>query len=65
MKHFLTTVASVFLFAAAAYCLFGFLASFEPTDPPGKFLGFRIVYAAVGVTCLAAMAALNYPRLRR
>jgi hypothetical protein len=33
--------AYLFLPAAAAFCLFGFRATFEPTDRPGQFLASR------------------------
>ena len=50
-------VSSLLLLAVAAFCLFGFLATFEPTDRPGQFLAFRIGYAVVGFGCLAGTVA--------
>jgi hypothetical protein len=58
MKLLLTIVASLVLLAIAAFCLFGFLATFEPTDKPVMFLAFRIGYAVVGIGCLVGTIAL-------
>ena len=41
----------------AAFFLFGFLATFEPTDKPEMVLAFRIGYAVVGIGCLAGIVA--------
>ena len=65
MKIILTVVASLLLLAVAAFCLFGFLATFEPTDSPGRFLAFRIGYGVVGVGCLAGIVALVVKAFRR
>ena len=43
------------LLMLAAFCLFGFLASFEPTD---NAMVFRIGYAVMGVSCLAGSGGL-------
>jgi hypothetical protein len=58
MKTVVTILASMFLFAVAAFCVFGFLAAFEPTDRTAEFLAFRIGYAAVGVGCLIGLGVL-------
>ncbi len=42
-------VVSTTLFAAALFCLFGFLATYEP--PEAKTL--RVMYAVLGVACVA------------
>ena len=47
-------LASLALLAVAAFCGFGFLATFEP---PGS-VGWRIGYTVVGLACLAAAAWL-------
>ena len=57
MKVLLAVAVSPMLLAVAAFCLFGFLATFEPTDRPGQFLAFRIGYAIVGIGCLAGAIA--------
>jgi hypothetical protein len=43
---------AIFLLAIAAFCGFGFLATFEPLDR-GTQLFWRIVYGLVGLACLA------------
>jgi len=45
---------TLILVAIAAFCCFGFLASFEP---PG-FLVFRWLYGAVTVACIVAIVAV-------
>jgi hypothetical protein len=47
-------VAAVLLMLAA-FCVFGFLASFEPTD---NALVFRIGYAIIGIGSLAGAGVL-------
>lgn len=46
---------SLLLLAVAAFCLFGFLATFEPTDNESEIMIFRIAYALMGVACLAGI----------
>jgi heme A synthase len=50
----LRVVATVFLLAVAAFCVFGFLASFEVADLPA----IRIIYAVFGLSSLAGAVAL-------
>jgi hypothetical protein len=47
-------ILTLVLVAIAAFCCFGFLASFEP---PG-FLVFRWLYGAACVACVVGIAAL-------
>lgn len=65
MKVVVTVVMSLLLLAVAAFCLFGFLATFEPTDRPGQFLAFRIGYTVVGVGCLGGIVSLVITAFRR
>jgi hypothetical protein len=58
-------IGSALLFAVAAFCLFGFLATFEPTDTPGQFRAFRIAYGVIGVGCLAGIVALVVKSVRK
>ncbi len=46
---------SLLLLAVAAFCVFGFLATFEPTD---NALAFRIGYTVIGVGCLVGAGVL-------
>lgn len=63
-----TTVAiigSLFLLAVAAFCLFGFLATFEPTNNTGQFMAFRIGYSVVGVGSITGMILLIVNAIRK
>lgn len=52
-------VVAVVLLAAAGFCLFGFLATFEPANDPTRNLIFRIGYALLGIAATAgALRAL-------
>ncbi len=65
MKIILTVVGSILLLAIVAFCLFGFLATFEPTDRPGMFVAFRVGYAVVGISCLVGTIALILKGVRK
>lgn len=54
MKILLAMIGSVLLLAVAAFCAFGFLATFEP----GDFMVFRVGYAVVGLGCVAGAIAI-------
>ena len=58
MKILAAILGSVFLLAVAAFCVFGFMATFEPTDRTTEFLAFRIGYAVIGVGCLIGVVVL-------
>jgi hypothetical protein len=47
-------VGSLALLAVAAFCGFGFLASFEPPN----WIGYQIGYASVGCGCIVGIAVL-------
>jgi hypothetical protein len=49
MKLLIAMFGSLVLLAVAAFCLFGFLATFEPTTNSVQFMAFRIGYAVVGL----------------
>lgn len=51
-------IAALALLAVAAFCAFGFLTTFES---PG-YLGWRVAYAVVGLTCLALAVGLTLSR---
>jgi hypothetical protein len=53
----LRVVGAVFLFAVAAFCIFGFLASFELPGVPAIGIG----YAACGIASLVGAARLLTP----
>jgi hypothetical protein len=56
MELFVAILGSLPFLAVAAFCGFGFLATFEPTGNVTQFLAFRIGYAIVGIGCLATSA---------
>lgn len=58
MRLLVTILASLLLLAVAAFCLFGFMATFEPTDRTAEFWAFRIGYAVVGVGCLIGLGVM-------
>lgn len=53
MKVVLRSLATLALLAVAAFCGFGFVASYESPD----FGPFRVIYGAVGVACAAGVVA--------
>jgi hypothetical protein len=58
MKLLFAILVSLLLLAIAAFCVFGFMATFEPTDRTAEFLAFRSGYALVGVGCLVGVGVL-------
>jgi hypothetical protein len=65
MRITVTIIGSLLLLAIAAFCAFGFLATFEPSDTPGMFMVFRIGYSVVGVACLVGTIALIVKGVRK
>jgi len=55
MKLVVFAGSSLLLLIVAAFCLFGFLATFEPTGNESEFMIFRIAYAVIGIACLAGL----------
>jgi hypothetical protein len=62
MKPLVAILGSPLLLAVAAFCVFGFLATFEPTD---NAIAFRIGYAVIGVGCLVGVGFLIANSLRK
>ena len=58
MRAIIAIIGSLSLLPIAAFCVFGFMATFEPTSQPGVFMAFRIGYAVIGLCCLAGVVAL-------
>jgi hypothetical protein len=58
MKALSAIIGSFFLIALGAFCVFGVLATFEPTNNPKLFLAFRIGYTVVGLGCIAGIFLL-------
>jgi hypothetical protein len=58
MKLFVAIFGSLLLLAIAAFCGFGFLATFEPTDNVAQFMAFRIGYIVIGLGCLVGVGFL-------
>jgi hypothetical protein len=55
MKTLVVIVAAIILLPIAAFCMFGFMATFEPTDRPEVFMAFRIGYGLVRLGCLLSL----------
>ena len=58
MKLFVAILGSILLLAVSAFCGFGFLATFEPTDNVTQFMAFRIGYTVLGIACLVGVGLL-------
>ena len=65
MKIIVAIVGSLLLLAVTAFCVFGFLATFEPTNNPGQFMAFRFGYSVVGLGCIAGVVLLIFNVTRR
>ena len=65
MKLLLAVLGSLFLLSVAAFCVFGFLATFEPTNNPGQFMAFRIGYAVIGIGSLVGVLLLIVNAVRK
>lgn len=65
MKIVLAIIGSLLLLAVAAFCVFGFLATFEPTNNPGQFMAFRIGYSVIGLGCIAGVIFLIVNAVRK
>ena len=65
MKLFAAILGSFLLLAVAAFCGFGFLATFEPTDNVTQFMAFRIGYGVIGVGCLVGIGFLIMNAVRK
>lgn len=58
MRVIISLIGSLILLSVAAFCVFGFMATSEPTDRTVEFMAFRIGYAVIGLGCLAGVVAL-------
>ncbi len=58
MKLIVAILGSLLLLAVAAFCVFGFLATFEPTDNAAQFMAFRIGYSVIGLGCVVGVGFL-------
>ena len=56
MKPLLKFILVAICLPVAAFCAFGFLASFEPGVRGAMF--FRVVYGAVGLGCIGTIVAV-------
>jgi hypothetical protein len=62
MKLLVAIVGSLLLLAIAAFCVFGFLATFEPTD---NALAFRVGYTVIGLGCVVGAGFLFVNAVRK
>ncbi|MDA0285128.1 MAG: hypothetical protein O3B13_20405 [Planctomycetota bacterium] len=58
MKQLVAILSALFLLVVAAFCVFGFMATFEPTDRTTEFIAFRVAYGVIGVSCLLGAGLL-------
>ena len=65
MKSFVAIFASLLLLAVAAFCGFGFMPTFEPTDNVTQFMNFRIGYSVIGLGCLVGVGFLIVKVVRK
>ena len=65
MRVIVAIIGSLILLPVAAFCLFGFAATFEPTDRTVEFMAFRVGYAVIGLGCLAGVVVLIANCFRR
>lgn len=49
------------MFPVLAFCVFGFMATFEPLDASTQFT-WRVIYGLVGLVCLGGLVVLLLPR---
>jgi hypothetical protein len=54
-------IGALALLALLAFCVFGFMATFEPLDASTQ-LTWRAVYGLAGLACLGGIALLSRPR---
>jgi len=54
-------LGSVLLLAVSCFCVFGFLATFEPL-PAAVQWTWRGIYIVLGLVCLAGAVRLGWPR---
>lgn len=62
MKVLVAILGSLLLLAVAAFSLFGFLATFEPTS---NAMAFRIGYTLVGLGCVVGVGFLVANAVRK
>jgi hypothetical protein len=65
MKLLVAFIGSLLLLAVAAFCVFGFLATFEPTDNTTQFMAFRIGYTVIGLGCVVGVGFLIVNAVRK
>ena len=58
MKYLAIAIACILLLAVSAFCGFGFLATFEPTENRALSIGFRLGYALVGSAAILGVILL-------
>ena len=58
MKIVISMMSCVILLLILGFCVFGFAATFEPSDHPTMFLLFRLGYGIVGLGCTVTIGLL-------
>ena len=65
MKLLAAIIAAIMLLGIAAFCVYGFMATFEPIDNATTVWVFRIGYSVVGIACVAGALLAILKALRR
>ena len=65
MKIIVAILGSLLLLAVAAFCVFGFLATFETTDNTTRFMAFRTGYTVIGLGCVVGAGILIVNAVRK
>ena len=65
MKIIVAILGSLLLLAVAVFCVFAFLATFEPIEKTTQFMAFRIGYAVVGLGCVVGVGLLIVNAVRK
>ena len=59
IKQSLRVLAELALFVVLVFCIFGFVATLQPTAAPS--LPWQIGYCLVGVICLGGIVVISCP----
>ncbi len=60
MSTLVRILFALLLLAVAGFCVFGFMATYEPPADVNRLL--RVIYGVVGIGCVAGAAWLAKPR---
>jgi uncharacterized membrane protein YuzA (DUF378 family) len=58
LKYVGISILCLLLLAVSAFCVFGFLATFEPLENPAAGMVFRIGYGVIGLSAILGFVLL-------